>query len=41
MLTSRTIAEGSPTVSILPDLVDFLLSPYVGRDEAEQLARIA
>lgn len=41
MLTSRTIAEGSPTASILPDLVDFLLSPYVGRDEAEQLARSA
>ena len=38
-LTSRSIITGvGPLTSILPDLVDFALSPYVGGDEAMRLA---
>ncbi|HEX6603031.1 MAG TPA: TetR/AcrR family transcriptional regulator [Solirubrobacterales bacterium] len=38
-LTSRSIITGvSPLPSILPDLVDFALSPYLGAEEAARLA---
>lgn len=38
-LTSRSIIAGvEPLSSILPDLVDFALSPYLGSEEAMRLA---
>lgn len=35
---SRSILAGDPLPDLLPDLVDFVLSPYVGPEEAKRLA---
>jgi AcrR family transcriptional regulator len=40
VLTSRSIfTDEAPLASILPDLVEFVLSPYLGSAEAKKLAR--
>lgn len=40
-LTSRSIISGSGPRSILPDLIDFALSPYIGTEAAQKLAKAA
>lgn len=41
MLTSRKVAAGEAErlVDLLPDFVEFILSPYVGAEEARRLSR--
>jgi len=40
-LTSRSIISGAEPSSILPDLIDFALSPYIGTETAQKLAQEA
>jgi AcrR family transcriptional regulator len=37
-LSRRILTEAGPLVDLLPDLTEFVLSPYVGTDEARRLA---
>jgi AcrR family transcriptional regulator len=41
IFASRSILAGTSLTDLLPDLVDFVLSPYVGPEAAKRLAREA
>lgn len=41
IFASRSILAEAPLADLLPDLVDFVLSPYLGPDAAKRLAREA
>jgi AcrR family transcriptional regulator len=41
VFASRSILAGAPLTDLLPDLVDFVLSPYLGPEAAKRLAREA
>ena len=41
VFASRSILAGAPLTDLLPDLVEFVLSPYLGPEEAKRLAREA
>lgn len=41
VLTSRAILAGEPLPPLLPDLVEFVLAPYLGPDTARELAAAA
>src|SRR4249919_2237046 len=41
VLTARSLLAGGPLTDLLPDLVEFALSPYLGPERAKELAREA